>query len=297
MMIIRFANLLQNFRLDRAALAIAGLATIVDLAGVAMAAELPALRSPSSQELAAAAPVVSVLAQDSRTPFGLGLIAVAAAEALVTKQQLDKAMAASGPEAEEVAIRAALAVLDGKDQALGLRFGLDRAVTLIVEEIQKIKPRADAAADVTRYQAPAIRQAKAIMGWADQVRSDGAKVALAKDAAERRTLILRMSQTMDKVLNGADANNDGRVSWAAQEGGLAQLHDIMGYVESAQGVAVACPTLPAAVSPILAGFQRDGFSCDMIRDPEQRLSPTDRANDELLGRNDGLRGPILAWRR
>ena len=302
----RFADKIATFNVDlswieRCATAIAGLAIGIGLTSAAVAAEpWRMMRSPSTNELAAAKPVVAVLAQDDRTPFGLGLIAVAAAEALVARQQLDAAIFSpdrGNTAALDDAIRTTLAVLDGHDDTVGLRFGLTRSVTLMIEEIQKIKPQPRAAADVTRYQVPAINQAKLILARTDRIRADGTRALASSDPVERRELLVRMGQTIDTILYGFDADNDGRITWAPAEGGLAQLHDIMGYVETVQGVDVACPALPSAVSPILDGFQRDGFSCDMIKAPEEREPQSHKGGTEVMGRLVGNQKTILAFRQ
>ncbi len=62
------------------------------------------------------------------------------------------------------------------------------------------------------------------------------KIQAATDAAEAATLLTELTELTGAIVNGVDANADGRIGWQEGEGGLAQASTHMGLLKRAEGL-------------------------------------------------------------
>jgi hypothetical protein len=72
--------------------------------------------------------------------------------------------------------------------------------------------------------------------WTDQAIATAQKIRAATSAAAAAPLVQELVAQTNAISNGMDADKDGKVSWQAGEGGLAQAQMHMGFMMKAEGI-------------------------------------------------------------
>jgi hypothetical protein len=154
------------------------------------------------------------------TPGKVGLLAILEQEA---KTAADHAgYGKSNPSAHMPHVRNAL---DPKTEpnGPGKGYGVIRAAETLIAHMDMARKAPDASDSLKMHSEHVITSAKNVAGWAKQA-MEKSKDTSAKSMDE-------IAQLTQWILNGRDANGDGKISWQEGEGGIAQMKQHLGFVD------------------------------------------------------------------
>ena len=113
----------------------------------------------------------------------------------------------------------------------GKGFGVERAAQGVADHMDYARNTSDATDSVKVHAEHVIASAQNIVAWSnkiirmsDQIMGGAGPVWVSYYAEE-------VAKRTDWILNGNDANGDGKISWAEGEGGLAQIRQHLGFIE------------------------------------------------------------------
>ena len=113
----------------------------------------------------------------------------------------------------------------------GKGFGVERAAQGVADHMDYARNALDATDSVKHHAEHIIASAQNIVAWSDkiirmsdQIMGGAAPVWVSYYAEE-------VAKRTDWILNGNDANGDGKISWTEGEGGLAQIQQHLGFIE------------------------------------------------------------------
>ena len=157
------------------------------------------------------------------TPGNAGLLPVGIAEARVALQHAQ--LAARQPTNLEYMKTHAAHVLNALDPSLapqgpGQGYGVKKAATNVATHIELAAATAGSSPNVQVHAKHIATCARNTVVRADQMIALAQKVAAATTAAEAAALVSQMAALADALLNGQDANGDGRITTDPGEGGL-----------------------------------------------------------------------------
>lgn len=196
--------------------------------------------APIPGQVAAAAATLKVPAGDvgvhignivnsfADAPKKEGLLAVAVAESRTAVQHATLgARASTDLAAMKTHAGHVLNALDPSLQPMGpgLGFGLKKAAAGIASEIDAAAKVNGASQNVIVHANHIATSAKNTSTRVDQAIALCQKIAAASDAAAASALMNQLVSLTSQFQPGADANNDGRVGWQENEGGLQQVEE------------------------------------------------------------------------
>jgi hypothetical protein len=154
------------------------------------------------------------------TPGKVGLVTILEQEAKVAADHAGYGK--SNPSAHMPHVRNAL---DPKAEpnGPGKGYGVIRAAEAVIAHMDMARKAADASDGLKTHSEHVITSAKNVVMWAKQA-MEKSKDTSAKSMDE----IVQLTQW---ILNGRDANGDGKISWQEGEGGIAQLKQHLGFIE------------------------------------------------------------------
>ena len=172
------------------------------------------------------------------TPDGVGLLPAAVAEAEIAARHAGLAAGASDVSAIKAHIGHVMNALDpsvegsgpGKDYGVvkGAE-GAARHITLAAE--------AEGASDNVKRHAEHIRtSAQNAVNWSRRALELGQEARASDDAAAVARIAAEIQEITGAILEGTDANGDGRVGWQEGEGGLAQATTHLGLMKRGEGL-------------------------------------------------------------
>lgn len=171
------------------------------------------------------------------TPDEAGLLPAAMAEAEIALQH---ARLAAGSE-DLAAIKRHIghvvhAVQPAEDsRGPGKGYGLLRAAEGVVDHIE-MAAGADGASDALKTHASHVATAaRNVVAWAQEVLEAAQDAEAATDAEAARGLAEGILATLEAIVDGTDADGDGRTSWGEGEGGLAQAAQHLDLLMKAEG--------------------------------------------------------------
>lgn len=173
------------------------------------------------------------------TPDGMGLLPTAVAEAETANQHA--MLAGRDPSSLEGMQRHMAHVINALDPSKvangpGLGYGVIAAAEGAARHIE-LAAGAEGASDGVKTHAnhvataarSAVTMANAAVGIAEQIQQ-------ATDAAAAAELLHELTALTDAIVNGVDANGDGRIGWQDGEGGLAQATTHLGLLMRGEGL-------------------------------------------------------------
>jgi hypothetical protein len=172
-------------------------------------------------------------------PDGMGLLPAAVAEAEIAHQHAT--LAGSDPSSLEGMQRHMDHVINALDadkveNGPGLGMGVATAAEGAARHTE-LAAASDGASDGVKthatHVASAARNAGSNAAAAVEVAE---KIQQAEDAAAATELLAELTALTDAILNGIDADADGRVGWEEGEGGLAQATTHMGLLKRGEGL-------------------------------------------------------------
>jgi hypothetical protein len=173
------------------------------------------------------------------TPNGLGLLAIATAEAEVAIQHAG--LAAGDPANLDAMKRHVTHVLHAIDPSLvqggpGLGYGVRRAAESAAQHIE-MAASADAASDNVRTHAAHIAgAARSVVARADRIAALAAQVQAATSASTAAVALTELNTLAQALVSGREADGDRRVGWAEPEGGLQQVQQHVTLLKRGEGL-------------------------------------------------------------
>jgi hypothetical protein len=159
------------------------------------------------------------------TPDNKGLLTIAREELDAARRETDAALAAGSLEQKSAHLENAAHALDpdAHPQGTGVGYGAIRALESGIEHLEYAATSPDASSNVVASVAPVGEVGNGIIerlrATASQAKTTGVADAVALD---RIAVELRAGLT--NIVQGVDANRDGRIEASAAEAGLDQLH-------------------------------------------------------------------------
>lgn len=210
---------------------------VVAIAAVAMMAGIP------SVVLAQANPVHSHIGHASDafrgTPDGMGLLPTAVAEAEIAHQHAT--LAGRDPTSLEGMQRHMAHVIHALDPSVeesgpGNGYGVVAAAEGAARHTELAAASAGASDGVKTHATHVATAARSAGTNAEAAIEVAESIQEAEDAEAAATLLAELTALTDAILNGTDADGDGRVGWQEGEGGLAQAATHMGLLKRGEGL-------------------------------------------------------------
>lgn len=173
------------------------------------------------------------------TPEAQGLLPTAVAEAEIAHQHAT--LAARDPSSLESMQRHAGHVLHALDPSTvengpGHGYGVIDAATRAAHHIELAAGSAGASDGVKTHANHVATAAKAAVANAEEAVDVAEDIQDAESAEEAAELLERLAALTDAIVNGVDADGDGRVGWQDGEGGLAQATQHLGLLKRGEGL-------------------------------------------------------------
>lgn len=204
----------------------------------ALATAALAAAAPISAQSAAHRHIGHVGDMFNGTPDNVGLLAAAQAEAEVAAAH---AGYAAGSEDLDGIQRHIVHVLHAVDPSTSERgpgrgYGLARAASGCAGHIGMAGESDDASDAVKAHSTHVGTSCSNVAAWAESIAEKAAEVAAATDMAAAKALADEIVAMLDAIVNGTDADGNGRVSWGEGEGGLAQAATHLRLMKEAEGL-------------------------------------------------------------
>lgn len=171
------------------------------------------------------------------TPGGKGLLPTAIAEAEVAVQHAG--FAAKQPDNlawMQTHVRHVLNAVDPSVEAKGpgKGYGVMKAAMGVAKHINFAAGSDDASNNVKTHAKHVATTAENTVQRAKEIVAVGKQVLAAKSAAEAAPEVRRIAMLSHALLDGADANGDGAVTWHKGEGGLKEASKHMGFMKKGE---------------------------------------------------------------
>lgn len=173
------------------------------------------------------------------TPNQQGLLPTALADAKVAAQHAT--LAAKMPDNLDAMKLHAGHVIHAIDPSVEMKgpgggYGVKRAAAGVAQHIQLAAKIEGASANVKTHSNHVATAANTVVQRSDGVVALAQKIRAATAAAEAAKMVTELIALTEQLAAGVDANKDGRVSWDAPEGGLAQAEQHMGLMKKGEGL-------------------------------------------------------------
>lgn len=204
--------------------------------GVALVAVAAPL---SAQDSAAHRHMGHVADGFSNTPEGQGLLPTAVAEAAVARQHAEFAL--RNPSDLSSVQRHAGHVLHAIDPSKiesgpGAGYGVLRAASGVSQHIDMAGADESASENVSTHATHVSAAAAGAVMHAERAAELAEAIMATGSADEAAALLNELSETLDAMVLGHDANGDGRIGWQTDEGGLAQAEQHMTLMKRGEGM-------------------------------------------------------------
>jgi len=114
-----------------------------------------------------------------------------------------------------------------ESQGPGKGYGSLKAAQGVSRHISLASNAGDASDNVKRHAEHVKSSAENVVKWGQEVMQLSEKVLSASTADQAAPSVQQIRELTQHIVNGTDANGDGRVSWQAGEGGVAQAKQHM----------------------------------------------------------------------
>lgn len=173
------------------------------------------------------------------TPDGKGLLPIAIAEARIALQH---ASATAGKPDDlawmKMHARHVLHALDPSVEAQGpgLGYGVAKAAAGTAKHIEAAAASDDASGNVKTHAVHVASAARNTVGRAGAMVEAARQILSADSAASAAPAAQQLRRTAEALLDGVDANGDGKVTWHAGEGGLLEADKHMMAMRRGEGL-------------------------------------------------------------
>ena len=163
-------------------------------------------------------------------PDNVGLLVILEAESAIAVQHANLAASdLSSLEAMQLHIKHVRHAVDPTKESAGpgKGFGVLRAAKGVETHIT-LSGRADGATENIKTHALHVAtSAKNVVMWCEQLLAESAKVVAAETAEAAGDAVEKIAALAQQIVDGTDANKDGKTSWESDEGGIAQARQHM----------------------------------------------------------------------
>ena len=118
----------------------------------------------------------------------------------------------------------------------GLGYGVKKAAAGTAKHIGFAANSKAASKNVKTHAVHVATMANNTIARVDEIVALAKKVEASKTAAEAVPLVEKINSLSGQLLNGFDANGDGKVTWKKGEGGLSEAEKHMGFMRKGEGV-------------------------------------------------------------
>lgn len=208
------------------------------LAAPLTAGVVPLSAQQSPEEREAGRHLGHIMSGWEETPEGRGLLAVAVAETQVASRHATLAVRSSeNLEAMKTHARHVLHALDPSrvESGPGLGYGVIRVSEEIADHVQLAVEAVGYAGNIAN-RAPAVTQsADNAARWAREMVDVIAEIQAAETASEAEPLARELRTLANRVVSGADLNDDDEVRWQDGEGGIMHVQQHMSLLMRVDG--------------------------------------------------------------
>jgi len=171
------------------------------------------------------------------TPEGAGLLPTAVTEAEIAAQHASLAASAGDLAGMKRHIAHVLHAIDPTVEAAGpgKGYGVVKAAAGAATHIRLAGEAADASDNVKAHANHVGTAAENVGKWAARVVELGNQIKATDDAAAAAEMVAEVAFITQAMVGGTDANDDGRTSWGADEGGLEQASFHMNLMKQGEG--------------------------------------------------------------
>jgi hypothetical protein len=172
------------------------------------------------------------------TPDIQGLYTTAKAEAEIALQHAGLAMQKpDNLEWLQLHIGHVLHAVDPtvEPQGPGLGYGVVKAANGVAQHINFAAESEGASKNVQTHSVHVATSAENTVDWAKQIVELGKEVRAAQSATEAAAKVGQIQVLTKQLIDGVDANGDGKVTWVQDEGGLGQVELHMGFMAKGEG--------------------------------------------------------------
>ena len=172
------------------------------------------------------------------TPDNVGLLAAAQAEAEVAAQHAGLAAGSEDLAGIQRHIVHVLHAIDPStsERGPGRGYGLVRAANGCAQHIGMAGGSDDASDAVKAHSNHVGTSCTNVATWGEGIAEKAGEVAGASDMAAAKALADEIAAMVDAIVNGTDADGNGRISWGEGEGGLAQAATHLRLMKEAEGL-------------------------------------------------------------
>ena len=123
----------------------------------------------------------------------------------------------------------------------GKGYGVIRAARGVVKHINFAAGNSDASGNVKLHATHVATSAQNVVRWSNRVillteNMLSAKAGKKKDMKAAKKWVKAIHEATKQILNGFDANHDGKISWKYAEGGIAQSKKHAGFIKKGEGM-------------------------------------------------------------
>lgn len=166
------------------------------------------------------------------TPGNVGLLAAAQMEAEVAEQHAGLAAESDELARVKAHIGHVMHALDPEsaEGGPGKGYGVIKAASGAARHIKMAGEADDATESAETHCVHVNAAAENVASWAEAALEMGQQVQATDDLAAAKELATQIHHATKAMLDGVDANGDGRVGWQEGEGGLAQASTHLGLI-------------------------------------------------------------------
>jgi hypothetical protein len=173
------------------------------------------------------------------TPDKMGLLPTAMAEAKIAKQHAGLAL--QQPANLAWLKTHTVHVVNAVDPSVeakgpGLGYGVMKAAAGAAQHIGFAADSEGASANVKAHAEHVATSTGNAVDWAKQIVALGDRVKASTSAADAAVMVRLIDGLATQLVDGTDANKDGKVTWVKGEGGLGQAELHMGFMSKGEGL-------------------------------------------------------------
>ena len=173
------------------------------------------------------------------TPDGQGFLPTATAEATIAAQHAGLAAGNTG-DLDSMKRHTGHVLHAVEPTAVaggpGLGYGVKQAAEGAAKHIEAAAAADGASQAVTTHATHVATSARNTVARADELVALAARINAATSAEQAAPLVAELNTLAQQLIDGNDANSDGRVGWQEGEGGLAQAEQHLGLMKKAEGL-------------------------------------------------------------